>query len=71
MSNMKYLAIAAAVTLVAGFIPLMVLTSPVGILVGEVSIALSVIGLLVTMALYFKKESTAALTWKEEDYRWH
>lgn len=71
MSNVKYLATAAAATLVAGTIPLMVLKSPAGALVGGVAIALSAVGFIVTMALYFKKESTAALTWKEEDFRWH
>ena len=71
MSNMKYLAIAAALTLAVGSIPLVAMTSPVGILLGEVAIALSVIGFLSTMALYFEKESTKALTWNEEDWRWH
>jgi multidrug efflux pump subunit AcrB len=71
MSNMNHLAIAATLTLVAGFIPLIAVTSPAGVLLGEVSIALSVIGFFSTMALYFEKESTKALTWNEEDCRWH
>jgi len=71
MSNMKYLAIAVVVTVVAAGIALTVMTSPFGALVGGVAIALSVVAAIVAITLYFMKESTLALTWREEDFRWH
>ena len=71
MSNMKYLFIAAAVTLFAGFAPLLLLTSPVGVIIAKVAIAVSVIGFAVTTTLYFMHESTAALTLRDEDFHWH
>ncbi len=71
MPNMKYLVIAAAVTLFAGFVPLVVLSSPVGVIIAKVAIAISVIGFAVTTTLYFMKESSAALTLRDEDFHWH
>ena len=71
MPNMKYLIIAAAVTLLAGFVPLMLLASPAGVFVAKVTIALSVIGFAVTTTLYFMHESAAALTLRDEDFHWH
>ena len=71
MPNMKFLVIAAAVTLFAGAVPLVLLASPVGVLVAKVAIAISVIGFAVTTTLYFMHESAAALTLREEDFHWH
>lgn len=71
MPNMKYLVIAAAVTLLAGFVPLMLLASPVGVFIAKVAIAISVIGFAVTVTLYFMHESAAALTLRDEDFHWH
>ena len=71
MPNMKYLVIAAAVTLFAGAVPLVLLASPAGVLIAKVSIAISVIGFAVTATLYFMHESAAALTLREEDFHWH
>ena len=71
MPNMKYLLIAAAVTLIAGFAPLVLLASPAGVLVAKVAIALSVIGFAVTTTLYFMHESAAVLTLRDEDFHWH
>lgn len=71
MSHMKFLLIAAAVTLLAGFAPLLLLTSPAGVFIAKVGIALSVIGFAVTTTLYFMHESAAALTLRDEDFHWH
>ena len=71
MWNMKYLAVAVAVTLLAGFMPLMLLASPVSVLIAKVAIAILIIGFAVTATLYFMHESAAALTLRDEDFHWH
>lgn len=71
MQNMKYLVIAAAITLVAGLVPLLMMVSPVGALLARFAIALSMIGFAVLAIVYFKRETAAALTLRDEDFHWH
>lgn len=71
MQNMKYLVIAAAIMLFAGFVPLVLMPSPVWALLAGLVIAVSMIGFAVTAALYFKHETAAALTLRDEDFHWH
>ena len=71
MQNMKYLVIAAAITLAAGLVPLLMMISPVGALLAKFAIALSMIGFAVLAIVYFKRETAAALTLRDEDFHWH
>ena len=71
MWNMKYLAVAVAVTLLAGFMLLMLVANPVSVIVAKVAIAILIIGFAVTVTLYFMHESAAALTLRDEDFHWH
>lgn len=71
MQNLKYLTITAAITLIAGLAPLFLVGSPVAELIDKVAIAISVIGLATILTLYFWQEAITALTFREEDSRWH
>ena len=71
MHNLKYLTIAVVITLIAGFVPLFLVGSPVGVFIDKVAIAISVIGLATILTLYFWQEAITALTFREEDSRWH
>ena len=71
MWNIKYLVFAVAVTLLAGFMPLVLVASPVSVLIAKVAIAILIIGFAVTVTLYFMRESAAALTLRDEDFHWH
>ena len=71
MQNLKYLTITAAITLIAGFAPLFLVGSPAAALIDMVAIAISVIGLATILTLYFWQEAITALTFREEDSRWH
>lgn len=71
MENIRYLVIAAAITVVVGLIPLVVNTGPLGALLGKVVIALSMIGFAALAVAYFKRETAAALTLRDEDFHWH
>ena len=71
MQNLKYLTITSAITLMAGFAPLFLVRSPVALIINKIVIAISVIGLATTLTLYFWQEVTTALTFREEDSRWH
>ena len=71
LQNLKYLAITAVITLTAGFAPLFLAGSPVAELVDKIAIAISVLGLATVLTMYFWQEVTTALTFREEDSRWH
>ena len=71
MQNLKYLTITSGITLIAGLVPLFLLRSPAAVIINKVAIAISIVGLATTMALYFWQEVTTALTFREEDSRWH
>ena len=71
MWDMKFLAVAVAVTLLAGFMPLVLVASPVSVLIAKVAIAILITGFAVTVTLYFMHESAAALTLRDEDFHWH
>ena len=71
MQNLKYLTITVVITLIAGFVPLFLVGSPVDALIDKVAIAISVIGLATILTLYFWQEAIAALSFREEDSRWH
>ncbi len=71
MWDMKFLAVAVAVTLLAGFMPLVLEASPVNVLIAKVAIAFLIIGFAVTVTLYFMHESAVALTLRDEDFHWH
>ena len=71
MWDIKFLAVAAAVTLLAGFMPVVLVASPVSVLIAKVAIAILIIGFAVTVTLYFMHESAAALTLRDEDFHWH
>ena len=71
LQNLKYLTITSAITLMAGFAPLFLMRSPVAVIINKIAIAISVTGLAATLTLYFWQEVTTALTFREEDSRWH
>ena len=71
MRNLKYLTITSGITLIAGFVPLFLLRSPAAVIINKVAIAISIVGLATIMTLYFWQEVTTALTFREEDSRWH
>ena len=71
MQNMKYLFVATAITLFAGLVPLVLVASAVGIFIAKVAIAIAVIGLAVTLTLYFMQETRAVLSLRDEDFDWH
>ena len=71
MQNLKYLTITAVITLIAGFVPLFLVRSPVAVIINKVAIAISVVGLASILTLYFWQEAITALTFREEDSRWH
>ena len=71
MENIKYLVIAAAITVVVGLIPLVMITGPLGALLGKFAFVLSMIGFAALAIAYFKRETAAALTLRDEDFDWH
>ena len=71
MQNLKYLTITVVITLIAGLAPLFLVGSPVAGLIDKVAVAISVIGLATILTLYFWQEAITALTFREEDSRWH
>ena len=71
MWNMKHLAVAVAITLSAGFTPLMLVASPGSVFIAKVATAILIIGFAIAVTLYFMHESAAALTLRDEDFHWH
>ena len=71
MQNQKYLTITAAIALIAGFAPLFLVGSPLAVGIDKIAIAISAIGLAIILTFYFWQEAITALTFREEDSRWH
>lgn len=56
MNNMNSLFVSAALTLLAGAVPLVPMSSPMGTMVNTIAILIAIVGSAITLMLYFSQD---------------